>query len=112
MKEVYYAGLDVHKDTVQLVVLGSRGKEPVSSKCVPNNGTKIVKELAKYQGNGKTARAAYEAGRLGYTRVIPPNKVFHDGDGAVKTDYCDAVDIAWMLRRNAGSITRASGIGK
>jgi hypothetical protein len=67
MKEVYYAGLDVHKDTVQIAVLGSRGKEPVSSKRVPNNGIKIVKELAKYQGNGKTVQAANEAGCLGYT---------------------------------------------
>jgi transposase len=114
MKEVYYAGLDVHKDTVQIAVLGSRGKEPVSSKCVPNNGIKIVKDLAKYQGNGTTVQAAYEAGCLGYTlyrtleefgfdcRVIPPNKVFHGGDGAVKTDYRDAVDLAWMPRRDEG----------
>jgi hypothetical protein len=34
--------------------------------------------------------------------VIPPNKVFHGGDGAVKPDYRDAVDIAWMLRRDEG----------
>jgi hypothetical protein len=46
MKAVYYAGLDVHKDTVQIVILGSRGKEPVSAKCLPNDGIKIVKELA------------------------------------------------------------------
>jgi transposase len=119
MKEVYYAGLDVHKDTVQMVVLGSRGKEPVSAKCLPNSGTKIVKELAKYQGKGKTVQAAYEAGCRepsvrGYTlyrtltdfgidcRVIPPNTVFHGGEEKVKTDYRDAADIAWMLWREEG----------
>jgi transposase len=34
-------------------------------------------------------------------RVIPPNKVFHPGGTAekVKTDKRDALDIAWMLRR-------------
>jgi hypothetical protein len=53
MKEVYYAGLDVPKDTIQLVVLGNQGKEPVSAKWLPNDGIKIVKELAKYQGKGK-----------------------------------------------------------
>jgi hypothetical protein len=62
MKAVYYAGLDVHKDTIQLVVLGNKGKEPVSAKCLPNDGIKIVKELAKYQGTGKRVQAAYEAG--------------------------------------------------
>jgi transposase len=34
--------------------------------------------------------------------VIPPDKVFHGGDGAVKTDCRDAADIAWMLRRDEG----------
>jgi hypothetical protein len=71
MKEVYYAGLDVHKDTVQIAILRSRGKKPVSSKCVPN-------------------------------------KVFHGGDEAVKTDYRDAVDIARMLRRDEGELGEES----
>jgi transposase len=114
MKEIYYAGLDVHKDTIQIAVLGSKGKEPISAKCLPNDGIKIVKELAKYQGKGKTVQAAYEAGCLGYTlyrtltefgidcRVLPPNQIFHGGDESVKTDYRDAVDIAWMLRRDEG----------
>jgi transposase len=114
MKEVYYAGMDVHKDTVQIVVLGNKGQEPVSAKCLPNDGIKIVKELAKYQGKGKSLYTAYETGCLGYTlyrkltergidcRVMPPNRVFHGGDEAKKTDYRDAVDIAWMLRRDEG----------
>jgi hypothetical protein len=42
MKEAYNAGLDVHKDTVQLVVPGNKGKEPVSAKCLPNDGIPIV----------------------------------------------------------------------
>jgi transposase len=35
-------------------------------------------------------------------RVISPNKVFHRGEEKVKTDKRDAVDIAWMLRREEG----------
>jgi transposase len=113
MKEVYYVGLDVHKDTIQMAVLGSKGKEPVMAKGLPNNAIKIVKELGKYYEKGKV-QVAYEAGCMGYTlhrtltefgfdsRVIPPNKVFHRGDDKVKTDKRDALDIAWMLRRDEG----------
>jgi transposase len=113
MKEVYYVGLDVHKDSIQVAVLDSQKKEPILAKGLPNRTTRVVKELAKYQEQGEV-QIAYEAGCLGYTlyrelsafgydcRVIPPNTVFHGGDGAVKTDYRDAVDIAWMLRRNEG----------
>jgi hypothetical protein len=74
-----------------------------------------VKEPAGYREKGEV-QTACETGCLGYTlyreltefgfgfdcRVIPPNTVFHSGDGAVKTDQRDAVDIAWMLRRNEG----------
>jgi transposase InsO family protein len=40
-------------------------------------------------------------------RVIPPNTVFHGGDGQVKTDLRDAVNIARMLRRNKGESIEA-----
>ena len=113
MKEVYYAGLDVHKDTIQMAVLSGKGKEPVAAKGLPNDAMKVVKELAKFESKGKV-QVAYEAGCLGYTlyrtltefgfdcRVISPSKVFHRGDDKVKTDKRDAVDIAWMLRREEG----------
>jgi transposase len=113
MKEVYYVGLDVHKDIIQMAVLCNKGKEPVTAKGLPNNAMKIVKELSKYQEKGKV-QVAYEAGCMGYTlhrtltefgfdsRVIPPNKVFHHGEDRIKTDKRDALDIAWMLRREEG----------
>jgi transposase len=106
-------GLDVHKDSIQMAVLDNRNKEPVLAKGLPNRTTRIVKELAVYEEKGEV-QIAYEAGCLGYTlyrelvefgydcRVIPPNSVFHGGDGRVKTDSRDAADIAWMLRRNEG----------
>jgi transposase len=115
MKTVYYAGLDVHKDNIQMAVLGSRGKEPIAAKGLANNPLKVVKALAPYQAKGEV-QVAYEAGCMGYTlyrsltefgfdcRVIAPNKVFHRGgtEEQVKTDKRDAVDIAWMLRREEG----------
>ena len=66
MKEVYYVGLDVHKDMIQMAVLGSKGKEPVMAKGLPNDPMKIVKELGKYYEKGKV-QVAYEAGCMGYT---------------------------------------------
>jgi transposase len=120
MMTAYYVGLDVHKDTIQMAVLGNQGKEPVTAKGLPNDPYKVVKALAPYQEKGDV-QVAYEAGCMGYTlyrsltefgfdcRVIPPNKVFHRGGteesdrrSAVKTDKRDAVDIAWMLRRDEG----------
>jgi hypothetical protein len=33
MKELYYVGLDVHKDSIQMAVLDSRKKEPIAGVC-------------------------------------------------------------------------------
>jgi transposase len=113
MSRVYYVGLDVHKDSIQMAVLDGQCKEPILAKGLPGRATRIMKELAQYQEQG-TIQIAYEAGCFGYAlyreltgfgydcRVIPPNTVFHGADSKVKTDYRDAVDIAWMLRRNEG----------
>jgi transposase len=113
MKELYYVGLDVHKDSIQMAVLDSWKKTPIVAKGLPNQTSRILRELAGYQEKGKV-QIAYEAGCLGYTlyreltgfgydcRVIAPNTVFHAGEAQVKTDSRDALDIAWMLRRNEG----------
>jgi transposase len=115
MKTVYYAGLDVHKDTIQIAVLGSRGKEPIATKKISGEPMKAVKALAPYQAKGNV-QVAYEAGCMGYTlyrtltefgfdcRVLSPNKIFHGGgtEEQVKNDPRDALDIAWMLRREEG----------
>jgi transposase len=113
MKTVYYIGLDVHKEAIQMAVLSTRGTEPVAAKRIANTPLTVVKELLPYREKG-TVQVAYEAGCLGYTlyrsltefgfdcRVIAPNKVFHGNDEKVKTDKRDAADIAWMLRREEG----------
>jgi hypothetical protein len=36
MKDVYYVGLDVHKDSIQMAILDSWKKEPVLAKGLPN----------------------------------------------------------------------------
>jgi transposase len=112
MKTLYHIGLDVHKDTIQMAVLGNRGKEPVAVKTLPGDPGKVLKAIKPYSDKGKV-EAAYEAGCLGYVlyrtlkehkidcRVIAPDKVFHGGGAGErrKTDRRDALDIAWMLRR-------------
>jgi transposase len=115
MKTEYYIGLDVHKDSIHMAVLGNRGKEAILTKKISSDPVKVVKEILPYMKQGKV-QTAYEAGCLGYVlyrsltrfkidcRVIPPNKIFHKGgsEERVKTDGRDALDIAWMLRRDEG----------
>jgi transposase len=114
MKTVYYIGLDVHKDTIQMAVLDNKGKEPVSAKGLGSDPMEVIKAIGPYQTKGSKVITAYEAGCLGYTlyrklevfgvecRVIAPQKVFHGSAEKIKTDKRDAIDIAWMLRRNEG----------
>jgi hypothetical protein len=52
MKTEYYVGLDVHKDTIQMAVLGNRRKEPGTAKGMANDALKAVKALAPYQEKG------------------------------------------------------------
>jgi hypothetical protein len=53
MKEVYYVGLDVHKDSIQLSVVDRRKKELVFAKGLPNRASRVVKEPTRRQEIGK-----------------------------------------------------------
>jgi transposase len=113
MKRLYYIGLDVHKESVQMAVLGNRGKEPAAVKALSGDPMKVLKAIQPYQEQGKVV-AAYEAGCMGYTLcrllkehkieclVIPANKVFHGGGAGEKqkTDKRDADETTfrWTLR--------------
>ena len=115
MKKVYYIGLDVHKETTQMAVLETRGKEPVAVKIINSEPLKVAKAILPYKKDG-TVHVGYEAGCMGYTlfrvltemkitcKIIAPNKVFRGGNNEkIKTDKRDATAIAWMLRRDEGS---------
>lgn len=113
MKSVFYAGMDVHKDTVRIAVLKGTGKETVYEGTLKNDVGKIVKTVKAYSLKGDVV-AGYEAGCMGYTlqralakaniecRVIPPNQVPRVGSQRIKTDSRDAVLIARMLKNNEG----------
>jgi transposase len=115
MQTVYYIGLDVHKDTIQMAVLSASQQEPVAEKTLSSDYAKLGKAILPYKEDGNIVQVAYEAGCLGYAlyrfltklkvdcRVIPPNKVFRGGnDRQIKTDKRDAILIAKMLKRNEG----------
>jgi hypothetical protein len=81
MKE-YYIGLDVHKDSVFMVVLDDRkvrssdraDSDVVGTKEVPTNSPQLIKAIKGYQGK---VFAAYEAGCLGLAGVC--TVVWEDG---------------------------------
>jgi hypothetical protein len=86
MKEVYYGGLDVHKDSIQMAVLDQRNQEPLVAKGLPNRATRIVKELAKYQAAGEiqiayTGPDALEHQNPGETGGDKQNGSQHDFTG-------------------------------
>jgi hypothetical protein len=49
MKEVYYVGLDVYKDSIQMAISDSRKKEPIMAKGLPNRAIRVVKEPAMHR---------------------------------------------------------------
>jgi hypothetical protein len=52
MKTVYYVGLDVHKEIIQIAVLGLKGKGPILTEAVANSAMTVVKVLALYLEGG------------------------------------------------------------
>jgi len=113
MKNVFYVGMDVHKETVRIAVLKGTGKETVYEGTVKNDVARIVKVVKAYTSKGSVV-TGYEAGCMGYTlqralakaniecRVIPPNQVPRVGSQRIKTDSRDAILIARMLKNNEG----------
>jgi transposase len=113
MSNVFYVGMDVHKESVRVAVLKGSDKETVYEGTHKSDITKIVKLVKAYTAKGSVV-AGYEAGCMGYTlqralaaesvecRVIPPNHVPRVGSQRIKTDSRDAVLIARMLKNNEG----------
>lgn len=111
MKSVYYAGMDVHKDSIRIAVLHGNERETVYEGTFENDVAKVVKKLKSFAKQG-TVIAAYEAGCMGYTlqrgiskagiecRVISPNKIDRLAINRIKTDARDAVLIARMIKHN------------
>lgn len=108
MKKVYYVGLDVHKETIEMAVYLNDAQGPVE-KHLNNDQARIIKELKKLQQNGEVI-ACYEAGCMGFTlhramseagiecRVLSPGHIPIKTGVRIKTDRRDARNLAKYLR--------------
>jgi transposase len=109
MKKVYYVGMDVHKETVEISVFLNSNREPEFEKRLPNDHRKIIKLLKKYQQPGQV-KACYEAGCMGFTlkracdeagidcQIVSPGKLPRKPGDRIKTDRRDARILAKTLR--------------
>jgi transposase len=109
MATVYYIGLDVHKDSVQMAVVSDESVETIFEKKMANDPGLLVKVVKPYAEKGEVV-VGYEAGCLGYVLqrayaaagieclVLPADKVAKGRTDRIKTDRRDARLIARMLK--------------
>ena len=105
----WYAGLDVHKDSIAVAVLERYGGEPELEAVKPYRVSAMRELLSRYRADGDVV-ACYEAGPTGYglarslaeagirCHVLAPNKVPRVATDRVKTDRRDAAKLARALR--------------
>jgi hypothetical protein len=60
MATVYYIGLDVHKDFVQMAVMTSEDEQTICERKLANDSGLLVRTVQGYQEKGEVA-VAYEA---------------------------------------------------
>lgn len=109
MKKIYYVGLDVHKETVEMSVFQNREKEPEFEKRMENNHSKIIKTLKGLQQDGQVV-VCYEAGCMGFVLkrifdeakieccIVSSGKIPRKPGDRIKTDRRDARTLAKLLR--------------
>lgn len=109
MLSIAYVGMDVHKDTTQIVILSGLDGQHLDKVSVPTDEQALCKYLARWQAKYEL-RCTYEAGPGGYvvyrwlTRrgiactVIAPSKTLKAPGAAVKTNYRDAQTLATQGR--------------
>ena len=66
MEILYYVGLDVHKETVEISVFRNINHEPEFEKQLLKSEEKIISTLKRLQKEG-TVEVYYEAGCMGFT---------------------------------------------
>ncbi len=113
----WYAGLDVHKDSIAVAVLERYAGEPEVQVVKPHRAAVIGELLNRYRDDGELV-ACYEAGPTGYGLarslaeagirccVLAPNRVLRAAGERVKTDRRDAVKLARTLRSGQGAVVR------
>jgi transposase len=120
MKNIRYVGLDVHAETIAVVV-AEPGGEIRDLGIIPNR-PEVVRKLAAKLGPAEQLRACYEAGPTGYglywqltqlgiaCEVIAPTLIPTKPGERIKTDRRDAAKLARCYR--SGDLTPAWVPGK
>ena len=67
MESVSYVGMDVHKDTIDMVVMEAESREPVLEKRIGGDMRSIVRFFEKVGARGPVV-AGYEAGKVAVPR--------------------------------------------
>ena len=109
MENVYYVGMDVHKETVEISVFRNSEREPEYEKRMRNDQRSIIRTVKKLQAEGSVI-TCYEAGCMGFVlqrafetagiacRIIAPGKIPRMPGDRIKTDRRDARALAKLLR--------------
>lgn len=108
MDRLTYLGLDVHKETIAVSLLGAEDAAP-SHRVIDNTPEALRKTIAK-AGPADSLRACYEAGCTGYDTyrllrswgvacdVVAPSLIPRRPGDRVKTDRIDARNLALLHR--------------
>ncbi len=105
-----YIGMDVHKETIAVAVAEGAGGAVRYLGEVPNNAEAVRRLLKRLAGEGGRLRFCYEAGPCGYglyrrlaaaghaCAVVAPALIPRKSGERVKTDRCDALNLARLDR--------------
>ena len=111
-----HVGLDVHKETIAVVIAEAGRKRPVSYGVIENTPESLRKMAKKVTTGSKKVVFCYEAGPCGYEvsrqllslghhcDVVAPSLIPRKAGDRVKTDRRDAESIARLHR--AGELTK------
>jgi transposase len=109
-KRVFYVGMDVHKETVELSVFKGMSEQAELEKKMKHDLTTLKKFFMQLQSKG-TVICCYEAGSCGFVlkryldtetdvlcKVIAPGSIPKRVSDRIKTDRRDARNLAKLLR--------------
>jgi transposase len=114
MENIYYAGLDVHKETIRMSVFLNNKDTSEFEKTLPGDGVKAAEVLLRLKEKGKVV-ACYESGCMGFYLqryfqkkgieciIAATSKIPRKPGDRIKTDSRDSRNLAKLLR--AGELT-------
>jgi len=115
MEKYKFVGLDVHKETIAVLVADPDGGEVRYLGEVPNTPDSVVKLVKRLRKEGAKLSFCYEAGPCGYglhrqlldlgqdCQVVAPSLIPRKPGDRVKTDRRDSLNLARLHR--AGELT-------